>query len=104
MTQASSSNDDPKNIEELAAAEHASWSSWTKWMLEEIEKDLNQRAKDDGRPFFYDAALAVLSTPCVQRWRRQMTTSYSDLPEAEKESDRIEARKKLAAYEKAFER
>lgn len=32
----------------------------------------------------------------VDRWRRQMNTSYTDLPDIEKESDRIEARKILA--------
>lgn len=32
----------------------------------------------------------------VERWRRQMTTTYADLPEEEKVSDRTEADKVLA--------
>ena len=36
------------------------------------------------------------------RWKRQSQTAYAQLPEAERESDRIEARKTLAIIRAAL--
>ncbi len=34
---------DPEDMEALAAQEHKSWAGWTKWMLSEIEKELQSK-------------------------------------------------------------
>lgn len=73
------------DIEALAALEHESWSDWTKWMLNEMESELGDRE-------------LLRNLECVKRWRRQMTTPYSDLSDQEKESDRNEVRRKRPMY------
>ena len=88
---------DPEDIEVLAAAEHESWSGWTKWMLGQIEKELRPAIDEAGRDG-EDPMLAFENLPCVQRWRRQMKTPYAELSEKEKESDRKEAREKVKVY------
>jgi len=62
--------------EELAKYAHEVWSGWMKHMIPKIEQEDNQDWLD--------------------RWTRQMETSYDDLSEEEKESDRKEADKILA--------
>lgn len=76
---------DPHDMEALAAQEHESWSGWTRWMLQEMNKE------SDG-----DFELKGLS--CVERWRQQIATTYADLSEKEKESDRKVVREKLSLY------
>ena len=65
-------------IDRLAALAHEQWAGWTTWMLEKIDQ-----AHPSGETF-------------RERWRRQIATAYADLSDAEKESDRVEARKVLA--------
>lgn len=60
-------------IEALAAIEHEQWSGWAEHML------------------------ANATAANVRRWRRQIATPYAALSEAEKEKDRVFARKMLAA-------
>lgn len=63
----------------LAANAHGAWAGWMDYMFSKAE--LN----DDGTwtmPAYF-----------VERWHRQMTTTYADLPESEKASDRAEADK-----------
>ena len=81
-------------LEKLAALEHESWSGWTKWMLSQIEHEAAVIGDD-----FYVRDL-VMQLPCFKRWTRQMSTPYSELSEKEKESDRVEVRKKLEIYER----
>lgn len=58
-------------IENLADLEHAQWSHWTKYMLDNLtEKN-------------------------IQRWKKQIETPHSELSEKEKESDMEWARKVL---------
>ncbi len=83
---------DPKDIEALAAAEHESWMGWAVYMLDRVEQEL----ADSSIP---DALHAFQCLPGVKRWRRQAVTPYADLPEKEKESDRVEARKKIEVYQ-----
>lgn len=92
---------DPVDMEALAAIEHQSWSTWTRYMLEQIEKELKLEASTPGCP---DPQVPgrcwnmLHLLPCVKRWTRQHNTPYADLSEKEKESDRGVVRKKLGAY------
>jgi hypothetical protein len=59
-------------IEKLAELEHEQWSHWTRHLLDNLTPEN------------------------IARWRRQTTTPYADLSEAEKEKDREWARRVLA--------
>ena len=61
----------PDVIERLAAHEHEQWAHWTRYMLDNLTEEN------------------------IARWREQIDTSYDDLSETEKESDREWARKAL---------
>jgi hypothetical protein len=63
-------------LEELAALEHEQWSHWTLHLLDN------------------------LSPENIERWRQQIEMPYRELSEAEKEKDRIWARKVLATIER----
>lgn len=67
--------------EKLAALCHDQWCGWMKYLFGKCEILPNGDKGD----------LAVIPEWAVQRWRRQMETIYSELPEKEKESDRTEA-------------
>ena len=64
-------------IERLSDYAHSTWSGWMKYMF---SKSL--RTTDGG---------ILIPAYLVARWERQSQTSYSDLPEQEKASDRAEA-------------
>lgn len=68
-------------LERLAALEHDQWSGWMKYMFSKC-------TEEDGK--------TIIPAELVERWKRQMETPYDELPEEEKESDRVEARKVLA--------
>jgi hypothetical protein len=70
---------DEQLIERLAALSHEQWAGWADWMLENL------------------GAIHPHGETYIRRWQRQIDTPYDLLSEAEKESDRIEARKMLAA-------
>lgn len=74
-------------LELLARLAHDRWSCWLRYEFR------FGKFNDDGT-FTLDAAK-------VKRWLRQMETDYNDLSEAEKESDRIEARMVLACMREA---
>lgn len=63
----------------LAAYAHEAWSGWLIYM--KCKGIIN----DDGT--------WTIPVWAVQRWQRQATTPYADLPESEKELDRDEADK-----------
>lgn len=71
----------PIIIEKLAEYAHNAWAGWMKYMFSKGK--LN------------DAGEMVLPKWAVDRWTRQMNTSYADLPEDEKKSDRDEANQML---------
>ena len=62
------------NLEHMSAAEHAKWASWQKHVFNKCEK------MEDGS--------MVIPAIWVERWGRQIETSYMDLSENEKQSDR----------------
>lgn len=66
----------------LASYAHAAWSGWMKYMFSKCTE------MPDGS--------VVIPKASVQRWERQMSTDYADLPEPEKKSDLAEADKILA--------
>jgi hypothetical protein len=68
-------------VEALAAVEHQQWSHW-------------QRYVHDRGKVQPDGAL-LLPPELVSRWERQISTSYEDLSEDEKESDREQVRRYL---------
>lgn len=61
----------------LASYAHNAWSGWMQYMFS--RSTVNQ-----------DGSITI-PAPLVERWTRQMTTSYEKLPEDEKLSDRAEA-------------
>lgn len=70
-------------IEVLAAVEHQRWSHWQAYLHGVCERN------DDGS--------LTIPAALVERWERQIATPYDDLSEVEKESDRAEVRKTMAA-------
>jgi hypothetical protein len=68
-------------VEELAALEHERWAHWQSYVHSVGER------RSDG---------SLLIPPnLVARWERQITTPYSELTEAERESDREQVRRYL---------
>lgn len=68
--------------ERLAAAQHEIWSHWMAHLF-----SVSVRNRDGS--YTIPAAL-------VERWQRQMNTTYEQLSENEKESDREQAEKLIA--------
>jgi hypothetical protein len=68
-------------LDALSNYAHDAWSGWMKYMFSKSTKN------EDGS--------VTIPSSLVDRWTRQMNTSYWELPETEKESDRDEARKML---------
>ncbi len=67
------------NVEEkLADYAHTAWSGWMSYLF------LCSVAQKDGS--------VVIPKDKAERWHRQMSTDYNDLPEKEKHSDRTEAK------------
>lgn len=64
--------------ERMAAQAHRSWSGWMQYLF--------------GKTLTFPATRhATIPEGLVDRWKRQMHTSYEDLPDAEKQSDHVEA-------------
>jgi len=61
----------------LADYAHTTWSGWMEYMFSKSTELKN--------------GAVVIPPVLVERWKRQMKTSYADLPEKEKESDLKEA-------------
>lgn len=67
------------DVEYLANLEHKQWSGWMEYLFSLTE--------------IGDNGSHIIKKEDVARWKRQMKTKYEDLPEHEKESDRIVARR-----------
>jgi len=68
-------------VENLASVEHDRWAHWQRYMHSKAER----------RP---DGSL-ILPAELVERWETQISTSYTNLSDAEKESDREQVRRYL---------
>lgn len=77
-------------LEELAAIEHQRWAHWQKYVHEKAQR------QPDGS--------LVLPADLVERWERQLRTSYQDLTNEEKDSDREQVRKYLPILERWLSR
>ncbi len=67
--------------EELANLCHSQWSGWMEYLFD--------------KGIFNNDGTWTMPIWAVDRWMKQMETSYSDLSESEKDSDRTEADKFL---------
>jgi hypothetical protein len=78
----------PQLIESLADYAHTAWSGWMKYLF---EKSIPYQ------PGIIQAEEGAVIIPkwAVERWKYQMQTKYSDLPEVMKKSDCQEAEKIL---------
>lgn len=75
-------------LECLAAIEHERWSYWQKYMHSKCTQG------NDGS--------LIIPANLARRWTHQSVTSYADLSDEEKESDREQVRKYLPVIERAF--
>lgn len=78
-------SDDNQLLERLAATQHEIWAHWMEYLFSV------SRANPDGS--------VTIPAEKVARWRTQMRTTYAALAESEKESDREQAVKVLAALD-----
>jgi hypothetical protein len=69
--------------EKLAALAHEQWAGWMRYMFEQSIVDSHGQL--------------IVPAPLLKRWQRQAGTPYRHLPEEEKESDRTEADRVIAA-------
>ncbi len=77
--------------EALAEYAHKAWAGWMEYLF---EKSIPYKC---GEVQGYEGAVLIPKW-AVDRWKRQMTTAYCDLPEAEKDSDREEAKKNIEIF------
>lgn len=76
-------------VEALAALEHERWSHWQRYLHAQCER------RSDGA--------LVIPAELAFRWEEQMSTSYSDLSEEEKDSDREQVLRYLPTIAAALE-
>lgn len=76
-------------VEVVAAECHKQWAGWTAYLLGKMES------------WGHDKEYLLMSRVWRDRWQKQIDTPYAALSESEKESDRAEARKILAALSSA---
>lgn len=72
-------------VEQGANLEHERWAKWQAYLHSKLYEIDDHRVS-------YNNHLKILPTELYERWERQIATPYKDLSEAEKESDRKEAR------------
>lgn len=70
-----------KLLEPLAAIEHERWAHWQKYLHSKCSRN------DDGS--------LTIPSELVVKWEQQIKTSYRNLTEAEKDSDREQVRNYL---------
>lgn len=75
-------------VDHLASIEHDRWAHWQNYLHSKCDR-------------LADGSL-VLPAYLVQQWERQIATPFSDLSEAEKESDREQVQKYLPLIKQAL--
>ena len=80
----SSVSDEVRRRERLAAVAHEIWAHWMHYLFSKCEQN------PDGS--------MTIPVGLVLRWGRQVDTPYSELSEQERESDRHQADKMIAAW------
>ena len=73
-------------FEKIAELEHIQWAGWMEYIFQ--KSVLNQ----DGT--------VTIPKWAVERWTRQMNTTYLELPDEEKQSDRKEAARVMEIIKK----
>jgi hypothetical protein len=68
-------------LEDLASIEHERWSHWQRYLHSKCQQG------PDGS--------LIIPASLARRWESQMNTTYSELSEVEKESDREQVRRYL---------
>jgi len=68
-------------LEKLSDLEHQQWAHWTDYLFRKLSLNLNELKVDNK------------TKEDFKRWAKQIITPYKDLPEKEKEADRVWARK-----------
>lgn len=81
MSSSEFSNETKALIETLSAVEHDRWAHWQSYLHSKCKEN------DDGS--------LTIPKELVEKWNTQIETSYSDLTEKEKESDREQVMKYL---------
>lgn len=76
--------------EKIAAQAHESWSGWMRYLFGKCDKMCDGEGNVIG---------LLIPQELVDRWVRQLGTPYGQLPENERESDRVEADRYLALIE-----
>lgn len=76
--------------EQLASIEHERWAHWQRYMHSKGVRQI-------------DGSLTI-PADLVERWEKQIAKPYSELTEAEKESDRDQVRKYLPLIAGAMEK
>jgi hypothetical protein len=79
----------PQLIEELASVEHERWSHWQRYLHEQCVTGP-------------DGSLTI-PADLVRHWAKQMNTSYTQLSEEEKDSDREQVQRYLPIIAAALE-
>lgn len=77
-------------LDDLAAVEHIRWAHWQRFVHEQASR-------------LPDGSL-LLPAELVARWERQIETSFEELTETEKESDREQVRRYLPIIVNALDR
>lgn len=83
--------------EGLAEYAHEAWSGWMKYMF---EKGKFEHRHKEGGGLIDVETVYIMPAWAVERWARQMQTPYADLPESEKEGDRLEADRMIEVMDK----
>lgn len=80
--------EDEAFVDRLAAVEHERWAHWQQYVHDQCQRT------DDGS--------LVIPAQLVNRWSDQIKTPYTELSDAERESDRDQVRRYLPLITRAL--